>query len=68
MTKILHRKRPDLVPINDSLVREFYVKKRAWDYVDLGEGNLVRSAASGNERTPVDGCHGSSDACWSTND
>lgn len=28
VTKILHRKRPDLVPINDSLVRQFYNVER----------------------------------------
>jgi hypothetical protein len=29
VTKILHRKRPDLVPINDSFVGEFYTCKRS---------------------------------------
>ena len=30
VTKILHRKRPDLVPINDSLVRKFYGVKYSY--------------------------------------
>jgi len=30
VTKILHRKRPDLVPINDSLVRKFYGVKNSY--------------------------------------
>lgn len=30
VTKILHRKRPNLVPINDSYVREFYGKRRGY--------------------------------------
>ena len=58
VTKILHRKRPDLIPINDSLLRAFYGSGRSYSklflsiFDDLHEHGEALRKIAGAYRTP----------------